>query len=56
MNSIVQEVYPVGGTVMVWQLLVVIVTLPVDKKKTVVMILRQNVLLNMMQEVDVFLF
>ena len=41
---------------MVWQLLVVIVTHPVDKKKTVVLILGQNVLLNMMQEVYVFSF
>ena len=54
MKSIVQEVYPVSDTVVVWHLLVVIVTFPVDKIKTVVMILRQNVLVNMNQEVHVF--
>ena len=40
----------------VWHLLVVIATFPVDKIRTVVIILRQNVLVNMNQEVHIFFF
>ena len=46
MKSIVKEVYPVRITVMLWHPVVVIVAFPVDKIRTVVMILRQNVLMH----------